>query len=112
MKPFKSITPLSRWLLRIALFAYLFMTHFAMLKTMNFGAIQFYFGFVYILFAVLLIAGGLFSQSLTLVSSLVIFVLALYQLIVSFTGTITSGIVLFFIPVSISLFFLSTGNKS
>lgn len=111
MKPFKSITPFSRWLLRISLFAYLLMTHFAMLKTLNFSALTFYFALIYVLFSMLLVAGGIFSQGLTVVSSLVIFILALYQLIVSFTGTITPAIVMFLIPVSISLYFLSTGNK-
>lgn len=112
MKPFKSILPISRWILRITLFAYLVMVHFTLLQTLNFSSLQFYFASVYILFSALLIIGGIFSQGLTVLSSLVIFILALYQLVVSFAGSITSGTVLFLIPISISLFFISSGNKS
>lgn len=112
MKPFKSLTPISRWLLRITLVAYLIMVHFGMLKSLDFNSLEFYFAFVYILFALLFFAGGMFSQRLTVASSLIIFILALYQLVVSFTGTITNGTVWFLVPISISLFFISSGNKS
>jgi hypothetical protein len=112
MKPFRSVIPFSRWLLRTALFAFLVVTHFQVFKTFNFSNVDFYFAAVYLTFSILLLFGGIFSEKLTVVSALVILVLALYQLIVSFTGTITNAMVWFIIPISISCYFLASGNRS
>lgn len=112
MKPFKSVLPFSRWLLRITLLAYLIVIHFDTFKALNFSSLQFYFAAVFIVFSALLLLGGFISESLTVVSALIIIVLSLYQMIVSFTGTITEATVWFLIPLSISFYFLSTGNKS
>lgn len=112
MKPFKSLHSFSRWLLRISLFLYLLVIYLSDLKSLEFSSVSFYFSVVYILFSALLLLGGVFSQGLTVVSGLVIFLLSLYQLIVSFSGMLTPAQAFYLIPFAIGLLFAASGNKS
>ena len=111
MKPFKAGVPFAKWLLRVALLAYLVMTYYSTVETLNFESLRFWTAFLFILFAVLLFIGGFLSKSsLTVISGLIIFVLALYKMIVSFDGQIDSDFVHFLLPMSIGFYFFARGN--
>ncbi len=113
MKPFKTYVPIARWLLRISLTAMLFFYYFTEFKNFNLHAVNFYLAAVYIVFASLLFIGGFLSRSsLTVISSLIIFILSVYSLIVYFPGFLNNAILAYLLPASLSLYFLSTGNES
>ncbi len=112
MKPLKTTIPLSRWMLRICLTAFVFFTYFNTFMTMSFKSLGFYFAAIYIVFGALLMIGGFLPKhSLTVFSGLVIFILSVYQLIKSFTGEINEYLLVYLLPASIAFFFLSTGNN-
>lgn len=111
MKPFKASIPLSRWLLRISLVALMFFYYFSAFNSFNLKSPEFYFAAVYIVFGSLLFIGGFMSKSsLTVISALIIFILSVYMLIVKFTGITDRNIIVYFLPASLSFYFLSTGN--
>ena len=112
MKPLKTTIPLSRWLLRICLAAFVFFTYFDTFIEMSFNGLGFYFAALYIIFGALLIIGGFLPKhSMTVISGLVIFILSVYQLIKSFSGEINEYLLVYLLPASIAFFFLSTGNN-
>jgi hypothetical protein len=82
MKPVKATIPVARWMLRLTLLIFFYFHYFATVKGMNFNSIPFYFALIYLTSGVLLIFGALFSQrGLTILSSILIFVLSVYLII-------------------------------
>jgi hypothetical protein len=112
MQPFKYGQVIAMWLLRITLVLYLFLGNINNLRQISFDKIQFYISFGFVIFAVLLLVGGFLSKpGLTVISGLIIFLLSVYQLVISFGGRIDVSLVMYLFPLSIGFFFLCQGNK-
>ena len=60
----------------------------------------------------LLVGGFLKNSSMTVISSLLILLLSLYELFKAYNGTIGDYLIEEFLSVSLALYFLSAGNKS
>jgi len=114
MKPIKNIEPLSKWLLRISLVAYIFFTCFDNVKTFDFHSVNYVINLLYVLFAVLLLFGGFGrNATLTVISGIVLSIISAYKIYCAFSlhdllnPTIYVSLILF----AIALFFVSKGNN-
>lgn len=113
MKPLKATTPVARWVLRLTLLIFLYFNYFEVVKGMNYNSINFYFASVYLLAALLLIFGAMFSKpALTVIPAIIIFLLSVYLIVKNTTGIPGPPVLKYLIPASISFLFLSTGNDS
>lgn len=113
MRPFKRGKLLAGWLLRLALVGFIIMIHYHTVRTFNYKVQGFYFSLIYMIFAVLIIIGGLLnSNGLTVISGLFIFVLSVYFLIVSFKGSFDNYIMDRFIIATLGFYFFTAGNKN
>lgn len=112
MKPVKSFIPASRWLLRISLLAYLLLQHGNTLLALQYQTQPFYIALAFILFGILLFAGGFTSKpSLTVVSALLLSVLFIYYLYLGFVPKVTLSQVLNLLLLAVCLNFMASGNK-
>ena len=112
MKPVKSLIPASRWLLRISLLAYLLLAHGKTLLALQYETQPFYIALAFILFGILLFAGGFTSKpSLTVVSALLLSLLFIYYLYLGFVPKVTMPQVLNLLLLSVCLNFMASGNK-
>ncbi|PKO99579.1 MAG: hypothetical protein CVU14_07875 [Bacteroidetes bacterium HGW-Bacteroidetes-9] len=112
MKPVKSLLPASRWLLRITLLAYLVLLHGKTILALQYETQPFYIALAFVLFGVLLFAGGFTSKpSLTVVSGLLLTLLFAYYLYYGFVPQVTLPQVLNLLLLSVSLYFMSSPNK-
>jgi len=113
MKALTSLAPISKWILRITLFLYVFSLYFKNIAHFNLNSLNFYISLIYVLFGFLLILGGFFSNdNLTIISSFVIFIISIYSFIKLLPHPIDNVFFKDLIPASISFYFLSTGNKN
>lgn len=112
MKPVKSLLPASRWLLRLTLLAYLVMLHIKTIMPMQYETQAFYIALAFILFGVLLFAGGFTAKpSLTVVSALLLCLLFAYYLYLGFVPQVTQPQIINLLLFSVCLYFMSSANK-
>jgi uncharacterized membrane protein len=112
MKPVKSLLPASRWLLRISLLTYLVLQHGKTILDLQYETQAFYIGLAFVLFGVLLFAGGFTSRpSLTVVSALLLSLLFAYYIYLGFVPQVTITQVLNVMLLSVTLYFMSSANK-
>jgi hypothetical protein len=113
MKPFKSGAILAAWLLRITLLWFVYVNYFGTFPGFDLKAFVFYVHTGYILFAVLLLAGGFMQKpGLTVLSGLAIFILPVAQLIREFPDEPAEVLLLYLLPLSIGFYFFTGGNNS
>lgn len=111
MKPLTSLFKLSKWLLRIAIFFVVFTQYYDIFMQFNLSSIGFYVSAVFLIFGVLLLAGGFLDKDhLTVVSSLLILLASIYMSVVSFDG-ITSKFAINVLVGTVAFLFLTNGNK-
>lgn len=85
MKPFKSGAIIAAWLLRIMLIWFVYTNYFQTFSGFDFKSFSFYIGTAYLLFCLLILAGGFMQKpALTVISGLVIFIIPIVQLIKAF----------------------------
>lgn len=112
MKPVKSLLPASRWLLRISLLTYLVLQHGKTILNLQYETQPFYIALAFVLFGVLLFAGGFTSKpSLTVVSALLLSLLFAYYIYLGFIPQVTLPQVLNVMLLSVTLYFMSSANK-
>ena len=112
MRPVKSLLPASRWLLRISLLTYLVLQHGKTILNLQYETQTFYIALAFVLFGVLLFAGGFTSKpSLTVVSALLLSLLFAYYIYLGFVPQVTLPQVLNVMLLSVSLYFMSSANK-
>ena len=112
MKPLKSLTSLSIWILRVSILLFVLFVYFNSVKSLAFTQISFYIALVYIIFSASLFFGGfLKTHKITVISALVLCLITGYQLIM-FRNSIDYNFSVYIIIGAISLFFLSVGNKN
>ncbi len=113
MKPFKAGTGLSSWLLRLSLIAIIVNIYLELFIHFNLSSINFYFAAAYIFLGGLLFVGGLIPKhTLTVVSGLFIFLLAIYKTVVHFKEGFGSALIIHFTILAIGFYFFSNGNKT
>jgi hypothetical protein len=111
MKPLKSGLSLVNWLFRISLLIFVLLLFYRGFISFNFLGIEFYISSVYIVFAVLLFAGGMLSKpSLTIVSGLILSVISFLLIFFHFSGKLDSELANYLIVLAIGFYFLCTGN--
>jgi hypothetical protein len=111
MKPMKAAVPFAKWLLRIALLAFVLVMFFDTASTLNLKSTRVIVAMLYILFAILLFIGGFTAKAtLTVISGLVIFILSVYKIAVLFDGDIEPLMASYLIVASIGFYFMARGN--
>jgi hypothetical protein len=113
MKPLRFFLPLSTFLMRAGVAFYVYIIHFHQVLELNYRQFDFYLSLTFSIFGILLLFGAFTrKQTLTVLSSLILLILGLYE-IFTFTGNyFTTGFVSTLFFILIALFFLCNGNKS
>ena len=112
MKPFKSGAIIAAWLLRVMLVWFIYRNYFQAFAGFDLKSFSFYIGAAYLLFGLLLLAGGLLQKpGLTVISGLAIFALPIVQLIRIFPEDLSNVLLLYLIPLSVGFWFFTSGNN-
>jgi hypothetical protein len=112
MKPFKSGVVIAAWLLRVLLLWFIYENYVQGFPGFDFKSFHFYIAACYVLFGLLLLAGGFMQKPVfTVVSGLFLFVLPIVQLIRSFPETLGDVLLLYLIPLSVGFYFFTGGNN-
>lgn len=110
MKPWKSLSGIASWAMRLALVVFIYHRFFGIFMQFNLSAQGFWFAAGFIVFGLLLLIGGFTKNSLTVIAGLGLLILSVMQLVTGYQGF--SGILVqWLIICSLSLYFLSNGNK-
>lgn len=110
MKAFKAASGFSVWLVRLTFSLLLFLTYYQVFLNFNLNFQSFWFAAVFVVFSVLLFAGGFMnSSSLTVFSGLIIFLAAVVKIILEYNGI--HGITQLLLIAALGFYFLSNGNK-
>jgi uncharacterized membrane protein YkgB len=113
MKPFKSGAIIAAWLLRIMLVWFIYKNYFHLFSDFNFKDFSFYLGAAYILFGLMIFAGGFMQKpALTVISGLAIFIIPIVQLIRAFPDDLDNALLLYLIPLSVGFYFFTGGNNN
>jgi len=110
MEPFKSLVPIAKWFLRIAVAIIIYHFYFEIFETLDFDSLEYFIAFFMIISAVTLIVGGtLQTNTMTVVSGLVIVGLSVLNM---FVGEFDlQSLITNFVPGSIGFYFFARGNK-
>lgn len=112
MKPIKSLSTFSAWLMRLAVLFFSVSYYLKNLEVVNFHSVIFYVSSGYVVFSVLLFAGGfLRNQSLTVISALILTLLTGYQSVIFIKAGIDYNLAVFVILGSITVHFLSSDKN-
>ena len=110
MEPLKSLLPIARWFLRIAAAIIIYRFYFATFETLDFDSLEYFISFFMIIAAITLVVGGtLRTNTMTVLSGLVITGLSVLNMFVGefdLTSLITN-----FVPGSLGFYFFTQGNK-
>jgi hypothetical protein len=113
VKPFKSGAIIAAWLLRVMFVWFVYEHYFRTFGGFDFKSFNFYLHVAYIIFGILLVAGGFMQKpGLTVLSGLVIFILPVVQLIRHFPENPASVVMIFLLPLAIGFFFFTAGNNN
>ncbi len=111
MNPWRSLTGLASWLMRIAIMLVIFANFFGTFMNFNFPSQSFIIATLFVIFGALLFVGGFLSKhSVTVVSALVLLVLSVLQAYWTFNG-ITGAFAFWLLMSSVTLYFVTHGNK-
>ena len=112
MKPAKGLLQFASWLMRLALVFFIYVVFLHTLKTFDFKSIHFYVAVVFIVFGSLMFIGGFLGKpGITVFSGLMLFFASVYEIIILFSEGISAEIATFGIIATISLYFVTSGNK-
>jgi len=112
MKPAKSLLQFTTWLMRLSVVFFVYVAFLHNLKTFDFKSIQFYVAAVYILFGSSLFVGGFLSKpGITVFSGLMLFFASVYEIIILFSAGINTELAIYFAIGTMSLYFVTAGNK-
>lgn len=111
MNPWKGLTGLSAWVMRIAMLMLLLPMFYPTLIAFNIQSLHFYIGAAMVVCSVLLLIGGFLSKhTITVVSSLILLILSGVQAYWAFSG-LNQLFAMWVLTGSVALYFLSNGNK-
>jgi len=113
MKPLKVAQPLAGWLVRIIFALYLFLIYLKGVNPVNLNSLNFYLSLAMLVFSVLLVVGGfLKTQTLTLVSAIIVGLILLYKALTPAPTTINAEVAQQALLISIAFLFVCRGNQS
>ncbi len=111
MEPVKSFLPFGKWLLRIALALIIYIRYMDTTLTFSFNSAGYFISALLVIFGVLLLAGGFTKKSdLTVISGLLIFLLALIMIFID--GFTVSRLITHFPASAMGFYFMARGNKN
>lgn len=111
MRPIKSLSPLTSWLLRLGLLLMVGLLVYPALEYFNFTSLNSLLNAAFALFAVLLFIGGFTSKhTLTMISGLLIFLLAVWHIYWQYRG-ISLSFGAYALTGILGLHFFVNGNK-
>ena len=110
MEPMKSLLPIAKWLLRLAVALVVYSKFLSTALSFSFKGSAYYVAIFMVVFTILLIVGGFLKKSsMTVISGLGILVISL---ILMFSGGITIDTVAAnFITAAIGFYFMASGNQ-
>lgn len=112
MKPVKTLLPFSRWMLRIIVLIWLIMKYTGTIQGLNVHDQNFFLALGFVLFGLLLLAGGFSSKpGLTVVAAIFLTLLFIYKIYLNFVPQVTEAQVISFLFLSVSVYFMSSPNK-
>ena len=112
MKPLKSGLSFANWLLRIAFILFLIGMFLNVIKIHDFSDKHFYIAAAFLLFGALLIIGGFMSKpALTVISGFILSALAIYKIVVLYSGSFEKDIISHFVILAIAFYFACAGNN-
>lgn len=112
MKPFKSGALFASWLLRLSLVFLIILTNRESLQTLNFNSINFYVALGFCLLALLLLFGGILGkQGLTVISGLLISIIAIIAIFLFHPYFLGVAMASKLLITSIGFYFFTNGNK-
>jgi len=110
MKPWKKLSGMVSWLLRLALVLVIYTRFFGIFMQFTIDTTNFYFAAGFVISAFLLLAGGFFKESVTVIAGLIITILVAIKIVMGFNG-LTPMLAQWLLMGSASLYFLANGNK-
>jgi hypothetical protein len=110
MKPWKSLSGIAIWIMRLSMALFIYTRFFGIFMQFNLQDRSFYIAGAYLISGVLLLVGGFSKQSLTVIAGLALVVLTAIQIFLQFNG-ITPSLALWLLSGSVGLYFLTNGNK-
>ena len=110
MEPLKSLIPLAKWLLRIAMGLMVYSIYFHTFREFDVKSVSWFLSLLALLFAVFLLVGGFMKKnSLTVVSGMILFLVSLLMI---FMGDIDiQGVIRNVPPAAIGFYFMARGNR-
>jgi hypothetical protein len=114
MRAMKGAIPLANWLMRFSLITFIFALFFDVIDTWNFSDLNYLISFGFVAASVLLIIGGFFaSNSLTVLSGILIFLLSVGIIVFNYidTGSFAKSILIYLMPAAIGFYFFARGNN-
>lgn len=110
MNPWRNFAGVASWVMRLALVFVIYTRFFGILMQFRIDTLNFYFAAGFIIMGFLLLAGGFFKQTVTVVAGLGILLLSIAQMVMGYGG-ISPSLAQWLLIASAGLYFLTHGNK-
>jgi len=111
MEPVKSFLPIAKWMLRLALALLIYIRYMDLVLGFSFDSAAYFIAAGLVIFGVLLVAGGFTKKSdLTVVSGLLIFLLALIMVFID--NFSVNRLITHFPVAAMGFYFMARGNKN
>ena len=110
MNPWKNLSGVASWTMRLALVLFIYTRFFGIFMQFNLSNYNFWFAAAFVVFGVLLLVGGFTKQGFTVLSGLMILILALLQIIPGYSG-VSPTLATWLLVTAGGFYFLTHGNK-
>jgi hypothetical protein len=112
MKAFTNGKGFANWLLRLSLVGIILIVQVPEVLDLNLSTLPFYFALIETIAAIFLFVGGFSkSQSITVISALILVITLFIVLIESWPGTLNTMVLHNFLLFSVGFYFLTNGNR-
>jgi len=110
MTPFKSLVPIAKWFLRIAVLVIAYQRYLDTTLSFSFSGMYYFIAALFVIFSILLFIGGfMLNASQTVVSGMAICIISL---VLVFNGGFTLNKLLAqFVPAALGFYFMARGNR-
>ncbi len=111
MKPLVGLFPFSKWVARLTLPVILYLVYQKTMFSFNFKDVNYLIYFGLFVFSILLVLGGFFRKStLTVISSILLFLFGILLLVVDFSNQMS--MIIGTLSIIWGLLFMTMGNRS
>lgn len=113
MNPLKFLTPLSNWLLRIAVLLLVYIIYFLTFRHFNYDKPDFWIACGFGLFAILLFIGGFMKKhGMTVVPAIFLFAGCCYEIFMHYFYSKGRFVAIFAIFAAVAIYFTAYGNRT